>query len=180
MSVMGMLIMYWWVFVAAVVVIGCCQLAYIFGEEYVEELVDQVNTWFASWKAKRECRRYIRGRVRAATKKVSQKYYQLLSNLYIDEVEDDVADLIEKRAFTKAAVSLGQRARIELKFPKSSPANALVVADWLNRNAPASMGVRQRARIFPLAIKLAFVRSLHEHDADMLADWFKEQTDFAK
>lgn len=175
-----MFVLFWFVAIMAVV-IGIVMLAGgMTLMDRLDEVIDSVCAWIAAWRAKRECRRFMRSQVRATMRKASLRQRVLMRRLYIDGADEDVMKLAADQQFTQASVTLGLQARVALKYPKKSPANELAVADWMNRNAPESMGIRQRARVFPLAIKLAFVRSKSELEANILGDWLAPQTEYAK
>jgi hypothetical protein len=180
MGILGVVALAWVIVLVSIVLAGLTQLACFLVWGSIAEAVESFWTFIDALVAKRRCRKFLRGQVRAATRRVSSTYAQLMHDFYLDDVDESLADLVVAGAFTKASVLLAQQARLDLKFPKMSAANELVVADWLNKNAPDTMGTRQRARIFPLAIKLAFVKSRHELEAHTMGDWFRPQMDLAK
>lgn len=96
------------------------------------------------------------------SKTISRRAFLAVKDL---EVDDNLAEVLGQANHIRAAAILGNEARVSLKFPKYSAANELIVADWLNRNAPTDMTPAMRRRVFPLAIKLAFIKSKSEVEA---------------
>lgn len=118
-----------------------------------------------------EVSREMARRTRRARLGASKRAMKALSIL--DQGEHEELDsLIVQCGSIKAAVALSRACRLALKFPRHTPANKLIVLDWLNRNAPEHMSYTQRSRIFPLAAVLTFVKDQRELEAEAVAERF--------
>jgi hypothetical protein len=104
-------------------------------------------------------------KIKLAASKRAERVMRILDG----KLDPNVEAAMSGAKHLRASVLLSRAARVALKFPKHSRSNEIVVADWLNRHAPESMSFTQRSHIFPLAIKLTFVKGKHEVAAD--AHW---------
>jgi hypothetical protein len=66
------------------------------------------------------------------------------------------------------AIRMSRKVRAKLNFPKHSAANEAVVSDWVQRNWPAGTREYQKREALPWIIKLAFVKSRREIEAEQL------------
>jgi len=69
--------------------------------------------------------------------------------------------------------------RQALHFPKHSPANEIIVSDWIQRNWKEGMRTQDKVDVLPWAIKLAFVRSKEEIQSDMVLELLQGSIDVA-
>lgn len=101
----------------------------------------------------------------------------------IKQLDEDIGlselECVAESRYTRAAILMSRRARLDLKFPKWSEANERVVADWVKRNFDEGTSYGVRTRMAPLVIKMTFVKSAHELRADYVPSIFKGTIDMA-
>lgn len=112
--------------------------------------------------------------------RASRRAKELLKLLDLDASDEKVVSQLEGESLTVAALRLAQEARVGLSYPTYSKANEKVVCHWLQTHAPEAMGARQRARIFPLAIQLTFVKSKNEIEAEHVHNFLSSFMEVSK
>lgn len=110
--------------------------------------------------------------------KASKRTQRVLKILDIDTLGGDELELVERSQYTRCSILISRRARMGLKYPKHSKANERVAADWILKHLPEDMTVGVRHKVLPLAIKLTFVRSQHEEEANWHFEQLKGLVDF--
>lgn len=153
------------------------------GISIVRPLVDLVVAWASSWgcyvaawwqfKYTLQMRRLT---LKAKSSKRSRRILECLDDLCLG---NDELELIENNDYVRCAVLLSRRARIGLRYPKYSGANERIACDWIERHMPEGMTLGVRHRVLPLAIKLTFVKSQFETDAEHQFSWFKPMVENA-
>lgn len=136
-------------------------VTYVFWYEYI------------AFKHLMRVRRY---RLMAAASRRTRKVLECLDDTSLG---DDELTLIERKEHVRCAVLMSRRARIGLKYPKYSAANEKIACDWIDRHCPESMTLGIKHKVLPLAIKLTFVRSQHEIDAEHHFSWLEAMVDHA-
>lgn len=140
--------------------VGLCALFFLI---FCFLLYQAVREWHAG-----RVSRLMRKRERLARVGASKRAMRALQVL--DEgCFDALEEMLPQCGSLKAAVGLSRAARLALRCPSNTPANKIIVLDWLNRNAPEHMSYTQRSRIFPLACVMTFVKDQRELDADEVA-----------
>lgn len=111
----------------------------------------------------------------------AQHCIRRLNQLDLDyAVEEFVVDgEVQGDTFLPLAYRLSRNARIALHFPKHSPANERVVSDWIQRHWPEGLRTSHKATVLPWAVRLTFVKSLHEQTADAMFQYLQPLVDSA-
>lgn len=130
-----------------------------------------VVVFFRSVKARFYLKSHLRARRTLVVSRCSNRAGRILSILDDESLDDSCIDLIDRHQHIRCAVLLSRRARLGLKYPKYSAANEKIVCDWISKHCPESMTEGVKQRMMPLAIKLTFVPSIHEQEADLFASW---------
>lgn len=148
-------------------VLYCCECAKGFLRE---EWAHYVRVW-GFW-GSRLYRKQVNRR------RSSKRAMQLLDKL--DEVDLDV--LLDQEIVdgpVRLAFKLSRAARMQLHYPKHSPANERIVSDWIQKNWPTDTRTSVKASTLPLAIKLSFVRSRSEDEASNIFGMLSGAVDVA-
>ncbi|QKI28848.1 hypothetical protein 1 [Ginkgo biloba tombusvirus] len=75
----------------------------------------------------------------------------------------------------KAAYKWSRRARIHFNYPSDTPANRIIVSDWLRKTMEAEqVRKHQMENLHPYAVVLTFVRSAAEREAMLFGETFQE------
>lgn len=87
----------------------------------------------------------------------------------LDAADTDLDDALDDRDgpfdMWRAAYRWSRRARMEKNYPSLTPANRIVVSDWLRKKmVEEHVRPSQMVRLLPVAISLTFVRSTMERD----------------
>jgi hypothetical protein len=141
-------------------------------------LSNEATSWYTMYKATWTNWWALRERKRVLLLGCSKRARKLINQLD-DEINETELDLLAECRYTRAAIIMSRRARLELKYPKWSEANERVVADWVKRNFDDGTSYGVRTRMAPLVIKLAFVKSNHEMRAAYAHTIFKGAIDVA-
>lgn len=117
-----------------------------------------------------------RFRLRAKSSNRARRVLECLDDLSLG---NDELELLENNDYVRCAVLLSRRARIGLRYPRYSGANERIACDWIERHMPEHMTLGVRHRVLPLAVKLTFVKSQFEVDADQQFSWFRPMVENA-
>jgi hypothetical protein len=140
--------------------------------------LDEAVSWYTMYKASWVHWWMLRERKRKLLLECSKRSRKLIEHIY-DDIGETELELLADCKYTRAAIVMSRRARLQLKYPKWSEANELVVADWVKRNFDEGTSYGVRTRMAPLVIKMTFIKSSHEHKADYLPVIFKGAIDVA-
>jgi hypothetical protein len=140
---------------------------------YVYRVVSSWSSFEARFKRRLEDRRA------AILDRSSRRVNKVLDLLDMDNLGDDMMELMVGQRYIRCAVIMSREARRALRFPTHSKANEKIVCDWIERHYEDGITRAMRHRITPLAVKLAFVKSKHELEAEEHFRWLGSLVDTA-
>lgn len=151
--------------------------------ESASDFLHDLYDWFARFRERREVRRSFRMVDRMRRKGVgrkARKLMKLLESGAIERILDDSPDT-GFDPILSLSIKWSRKARINFQYPAYSRANEIIAADWINKQlTKAEVRPSHIERALPLAIKLTFVKSADERDAnDMFDDYLRDYVDEA-
>lgn len=134
------------------------------------DLFQDVVSWWEGVKVRAKARRMDKLRARGVGRRAA-RLLDAIGSAAVDAVLDDDNHQIDP--ILSLSIKWARKARVNFQYPSHSRANEIIVADWINKQWK---GMDLRAshidRALPLAVKLAFVKSAAERNADDLFNHF--------